>query len=88
MEEIRTITFVVNNAKPGAAELASQLEILASEADVDTLVSIHYPIEDESLEGVDACCVIGGDGTLLGVVPKAVQFGAVSYTHLTLPTKA
>ena len=75
MEAIRTITFVVNNAKPGAAELASQLEILASEVDVDTRVSIHYPIEDESLEGLDACCVIGGDGTLLGVVPKAVQFG-------------
>ena len=75
MEEIRTITFVVNNAKPGAAELAGQLEILAREAGVNTRVSIHYPVENESLEGLDACCVIGGDGTLLGVVPKAVQFG-------------
>lgn len=34
--------------------------------------------ESESLEpaflrGMDACCVIGGDGTILGVVPEAVE---------------
>ena len=73
MGKIRTITFVVNNAKPGAAELADKLEALARQAGVKTLSSIHYPIEDETLRGRDACCVIGGDGTLLGVVPKAVE---------------
>lgn len=75
MEKIKTITFIVNNAKPGAAELADNLDQLARNAGVDTRSTIHHPIEDETLEGQDACCVIGGDGTLLGAVPKAVQFG-------------
>ncbi len=75
MEKIRTLTFVVNDAKPGAAELAGKLDQLAQDAGVQTRSTIHHPIEDEALAGQDACCVIGGDGTLLGVVPQAVRLG-------------
>ncbi len=75
MEKIRTITFVVNNAKPGAAELTARLEKLARDAGVKTRSTIHHPIEDQALAGQDACCIIGGDGTLLGVVPQAVRLG-------------
>ena len=71
--EIRKLTFVVNNAKPGAAELAKKLDSIARDAGVDTCSTIHYPIEEETLVGSDACCVIGGDGTLLGIVPKALE---------------
>ena len=72
--QIRKLTFVVNNAKPGAAELAEKLHELAAKAGVETNSTIHYPIEDHTLEEADACCVIGGDGTLLGIVPKAIQY--------------
>ena len=75
MDKIQTLTFVVNDAKPGAAELAGRLDQLARKAGVQTRSTIHHPIEDEALEDQDACCVIGGDGTLLGVVPQAVRLG-------------
>ena len=71
--EIKKLTIVVNNAKPGAAELAGKLDKLAKEAGVETHSTIHYPIGDDSLRDSDACCVIGGDGTLLGIVPKALE---------------
>ena len=70
--EIRKLTFVVNNQKLGAAELAKKLDSIAQDAGVETRSTIHYPIEEETLIGSDACCVIGGDGTLLGIVPKAI----------------
>ena len=71
--QIRKLTFVVNNAKPGAAELADRLNALARQAGVETNSTTHYPIEDHALKDSDACCVIGGDGTLLGIVPKAIE---------------
>jgi NAD+ kinase len=35
-------------------------------------LATNHPIPDGLLDGVDACCVIGGDGTLLGIVSAAV----------------
>jgi NAD+ kinase len=70
--DIRKITIVVNNAKPGAADLAEKLDKLAKDAGIGTHSATHYPIDDDSLHDSDACCVIGGDGTLLGIVPKAI----------------
>ena len=72
--QIRKLTFVVNNAKPGAVELTERLNSLAQQAGVETRSTLHYPIEDHALKDTDACCVIGGDGTLLGIVPKAIEY--------------
>ena len=33
----------------------------------------HFPLAGGFLKGFDACCVIGGDGTLLGVVREAAR---------------
>mgnify|MGYP000384715227 CR=1 FL=1 len=73
MPPIRTLVFVVNEGKAGAPELASALVEIARGEGVAVRVTGKFPIEERDLEGCDACCVIGGDGTLLGVVRAAAH---------------
>ncbi|HQU09321.1 MAG TPA: NAD(+)/NADH kinase, partial [Opitutales bacterium] len=72
MPAIRQIAFIVNTHKPGAVELANRLVALAQSQGCNTRLTLEYPIPDGFLRGVEACCVLGGDGTLLSVVPQAV----------------
>lgn len=71
MTPIRQLAFVINEQKPGARELAEDLMALARQAGITTKETDAYPIPPGYLAGQDACCVIGGDGTLLGVVNEA-----------------
>ncbi len=73
MNSIQTIAFVVNLKKTGADSLATSLEGAAESLGVQTRSTTAYPLSEEFLTGIDACCVIGGDGTLLGVVSEAVR---------------
>ncbi len=75
MTPIRRLAFVVNEQKPGACALAEDLVALARSHGVETRVSLAYPTPLEHFRDVDACCVIGGDGTLLGAAPAAAQAG-------------
>jgi NAD+ kinase len=75
MTPIRRLAFVVNEQKPGACELAEDLVTLARAHGVETRVSLAFPTPPELFRDVDACCVIGGDGTLLGAAPAAAQAG-------------
>lgn len=75
MPPIRRLAFVVNEQKPGACELAEDLVALASSLGVETRVTRAYPLPAEHLRAMDACCVIGGDGTLLGAAPAAAETG-------------
>ncbi len=75
MTPIRRLAFVVNEQKPGACALADDLVALAEARGVKTRVSLAYPTPLEHFRDVDACCVIGGDGTLLGAAPAAAQAG-------------
>lgn len=75
MPPLRTLAFVVNREKQGAPELAQQLRDLAVTGGVQVRTTEQFPIAESYLEGCDACCVIGGDGTLLGVVRSAARFG-------------
>ncbi len=75
MTPIRRLAFVVNAQKPGACELAEDLVALARSRGVDTRVSLAFPTPLEHFRDVDACCVIGGDGTLLGAAPAAALAG-------------
>lgn len=75
MKPIRKLAFVVNEDKPGAAELARTLMAVAKQAAVKLKLTSRFPIAHGFLRGVDACCVIGGDGTLLGVAHEAVREG-------------
>ena len=42
-------------------------------AGVELIHTEHFPLPEDWLKGFDACCVIGGDGTLLGVVKVAAR---------------
>ena len=74
MTPFRRIAFVVNSEKPGAAELAQELMELARQAGVKKVkVSSDRKLPRGYFMGCDACCVIGGDGTLLGAVRGAAR---------------
>ena len=73
MPPLRTLAFVINQDKAGAPELGEALEAIARAEGVTVRSSRQFPIADDFLQGCDACCVIGGDGTLLGVVGAAAR---------------
>jgi len=73
MQPIRRLAFVINQLKTGAPELAEVLVATARKAGVDLVETTRIPVPDDFLAGFDACCVIGGDGTLLGVVKAAAR---------------
>ena len=75
MSPIRSLVFVINTKKPGAPEVAEDLMALARAAGVTVRKHHDYPIPADLLDHCDACCVIGGDGTLLGVAPVAARSG-------------
>ncbi|HWA11307.1 MAG TPA: NAD(+)/NADH kinase [Opitutaceae bacterium] len=71
MPPIRKLAFVINAEKPGAAELGRVLADIAGRAGVALKQTDSFPVAPGFLQGQDACCVIGGDGTLLGVAREA-----------------
>ncbi|MCF3651812.1 NAD(+)/NADH kinase [Synoicihabitans lomoniglobus] len=75
MSPIRTLAFVVNAQKDGAAEIAAGLMAIARTAGVAVKETSAFPVASDYLAGTDACCVIGGDGTLLGVARIAAEAG-------------
>lgn len=74
MSSLRRLAIVANHTKPGATELAAELARVAEKAGVVAVVPDIHPLPEGALEGCDACAVLGGDGTLLGVVAQAVAF--------------
>ena len=75
MAALKRIAFVINQDKKGAPELASYLLGLAAQYGVHTFQIREHPIPRGALDGFDACCVIGGDGTLLGVAEESARSG-------------
>jgi NAD+ kinase len=73
MKPIRKLAFVVNDQKEGAPALARELALLARAHGARFTVTTRFPIPRGYLKGLDACCVIGGDGTLLGVAREAAR---------------
>ncbi|MGE9293338.1 MAG: NAD(+)/NADH kinase [Puniceicoccales bacterium] len=72
MKPISKIALVVNAQKEGAHRLGDMLASLCSEAGVESRLTTSHPLEKDFLKGVDACCVLGGDGTLLSAVPESM----------------
>jgi NAD+ kinase len=75
MDPIRHLAFVVNRSKHGARDLARDLVALARGAKVKTKLIAHTPLPEGALAGFDACCVVGGDGTLLSAAREAARSG-------------
>lgn len=73
MPPLRKLAFVVNPQKPGAPELAEFLISVARARTVEIVTTDTFPVAADFLRDRDACCVIGGDGTLLSVVVHSVQ---------------
>ena len=73
MKALRSLAFVTNADKSGAPELARELIALAKAAGVATKHTTRLDIARGWLTDCDACCVIGGDGTLLGVAREAAR---------------
>ncbi len=73
MSPIRSLAFVINAQKSGAPEIAEDLITIARSAGVAVETIETFPLPLDALVGHDACCVIGGDGTLLGIVPAAAH---------------
>jgi NAD+ kinase len=73
MPPLRRLAFVVNARKAGAVELAEFLIATARSRGVDVVTTETFPVPDQFLAARDACCVIGGDGTLLSVVVQSVR---------------
>lgn len=71
MSPIRKLAVVINEEKAGAPELARELITMARRAKVVLKQTTRFPLPQGYLRGWDACCVIGGDGTLLGVAREA-----------------
>ncbi len=72
MKPISKIALVLNAQKTGAQELGKMLTRLCDEAGVESRLTTSHPLEKDFLKGMDACCVLGGDGTLLSAVPESM----------------
>lgn len=70
---MRKIAFVVNRHKRQANQLLKKLITYTKKLGIETKHTTEYPIPKNFLKGFDACCVIGGDGTLLGTVEEATK---------------
>jgi NAD+ kinase len=73
MKPFRKVAFVINEDKAGAPELGRELIANARAAGVKMKQTTRFPLPEGFLRGFDACCVIGGDGTLLGVAREAAR---------------
>lgn len=71
MKPIRKLAFVVNEKKDGAPALARELASIARAAGIHFKLTMRFPLPRGYLRGFDACCVIGGDGTLLGAARES-----------------
>lgn len=70
---IHRIAFVVNANKSGARQLAEKLADTAVKSGREVRLTQDYPLQRDFLADMDACCVLGGDGTLLSVVEESVR---------------
>ncbi|MCC5806835.1 MAG: NAD(+)/NADH kinase [Opitutales bacterium] len=72
---VHRIALAVNPSKSGADGLAAELEACAHERNIETRRVDAFPVPADGLKGYDLCCVLGGDGSILGVVEAAARAG-------------
>lgn len=74
MDPLHRIAFVVNNGKSGAMDYAERLlDSVRDDLDSGEIFQGNN-LDVDALKNFDAFCVIGGDGTILGVVNPAVKY--------------
>jgi len=75
MNPIKRLAFAVNRQKSGAGDIARDLIEIARKCGVEVKETDHTNLPEDYLAGFDACCVIGGDGTLLSAACEAAKQG-------------
>lgn len=73
MRALKKIAIVCNAAKTGAEAAGQALKSLAEKHELEVLITHDFPPPSDFLSGMDACFVMGGDGTLLGIMNEAVR---------------
>lgn len=86
MSEIKQLAFVINGTKSGSGELVGRLGKIAASFGVESREITGFPVPEGSLESMDACCVVGGDGTFLSAAAEAtrVQIPVIGVNRGTL----
>lgn len=74
MHPLKKIAIVSNAAKEGAEEAGLQLKKLGENYGLDVVITDEFPAPKDFLQGADACFVMGGDGTILGLMEQAVEY--------------
>ena len=74
MKPFKRIAIVSNANKEGAAEVGKELQEMSEKMGVDATLSTDFPAPAGLLADMDACFVIGGDGTLLNLMEQAVAY--------------
>ncbi|MBK1875243.1 NAD(+)/NADH kinase [Pelagicoccus mobilis] len=64
---------MINGTKSGSVELVERLGEIAREKGVDTKAITGFPVPAGSFSNMDACCVVGGDGTFLSAAAEATS---------------
>lgn len=72
---IRKLAVLWNAEKAGALDCARAVAEAAEKLGAKTVLTNAHPVPADFLSGADACCVIGGDGTILGAVESAAANG-------------
>ncbi len=75
VKPLAKIAIAANADKDGAREIAEVIERMARQAGAEVRSTFSHPVEDGFLDDQDACFVIGGDGTLLGLLDEVVARG-------------
>ncbi len=71
---IKRLAFVTNQTKSGASEVVDRLRAIAEELGVEIRATSEFPVPDGFLDGMDACCVVGGDGTFLSAALESTKW--------------
>ena len=64
----------MNQTKSGAREVLDSLREIAKAAGVEVKETFDFPVPEGFLQGMDACCVIGGDGTFLSAAAESTKW--------------
>ena len=73
--QIRKLAILWNAEKNGAESCARAVADAAKNLGAEVVLTSEHPVPVSFLEKADVCCVIGGDGTILGAVESAVANG-------------
>lgn len=74
MKAIKKLAIVINAEKDSAHDLGEYFLGFAKRMGVKGKMEKAFPLKESFLKGMDACCVIGGDGTILAVVKQAIAY--------------